>query len=1279
MKTRFTYFALLSGFLIGHAAGQTDPKADRESLPQIAKEFDIAYFAREPLVRNPCSIAFDERGRMFVSHGPQYRNPKPSTPPDSVVILDDTNGDGVADKARTFATGFNCIQGLAWHGKDLWVANAPDLTVVRDTDGDDVADEYIRVFTDLGNIEHALHGLNWAPDGRLYMSKGNSKGLVIKDWKKDEPDRVAPKPFRDLWGVPGPKDAPDFPAPKTFTRQTYKSTYHDPEDDWGRSGGILRCEDMGRNLEIVARGLRNPYGLGFDAGFDWLSVDQDQSDGDRLFMPFFSAEFGWSHAWSPHWTGENHLPTVPISAPVFHGSGTGVLFANAPNWPDAYRGMWLINDWLFKKTQLYRPTWQGALMLPQGGQWEDFITAGKSLFRPVDMAFGPEGALYIIGWSSGYGVERDKDGNMTNEGRVFRVMPKGAAKLPALSVKKMPDMTVAELIAEFSGLLPVRRINAQDELVRRGAAVAGEIVAALKKPTLPTAGETWAVWTLARIGGSEDVLKRTATDGAASLNRRIQAVRALGLVKSAALPQLLPALLASSEPRLRLAAIQSAHQAGAKDSLATLTNHAATESERVCYYATWRALRDLGGESGLRLLLADKRGPVRAAALLGLLDLRAMKPDALNPLADDSDQTVATVAQLGLGRGVMKQRGEVFKGGAAAAQAARDGAAGAKPKPEDATPVSPLASNIKAESKRPYSSGLLQIGQPSYTDRAYAFTRVPETIAGAEIIRTSNEDDGSRGQSFLTFDLALASTVFVAHDVRVKQRPEWLQGFADAGITVATSDTQFQLWSKDFPAVNVALGGNIPATSSGPKANYFVAIQPKPLTPPAAPTTEEPSQAALAKADVRRGEALFFHSAACATCHRVGNRGINFGPDLTNLGARMDPKYVVQSILEPNAVITEGFAAHSIDADGENYTGVLLSSGRIVRLGVGGGKVVEIPEEKITKHKTLPVSPMPAMGSVLTAQDVADIAKWLLTTEQKVAAAPPSAPAPSAPVPSATANPADTSPLSIVQKADRLVIMQSGAMIGEFVFNDAKTRRPFFANLRAPGGIPVTRTWPPVAGVDATDHADMHPGVWVGFGKISGQDFWRNKATIKHESFVVPPAWKDGRLEFSSQSSLLAADGSKMAAMRCDFTLAPKGHELHLTWAAAIRPEMDGFYFGDEEEMGLGVRMATPLTEKASGVITSSTGKTTAKATWGQPAEWCDYSGTINGIKVGIKVIPDPANFRSSWWHNRDYGVFVANPFGRAAMKQGEPSRVEVKRGETHRLKFTVVFYSTKR
>lgn len=143
-------------------------------------------------------MAFDARGRPFVGMGPQYRNPAPDTPGDRVLMVRDADGDGEAETTKVFAEGFNCVQGLAWHGRDLWVANAPDLTVVRDLDGDDVADEYVKMYTDLGNLEHGLHGLNWAPDGRLYMSKGNSKGL-------NQPGHYAPKAFRDMWGVPPPR------------------------------------------------------------------------------------------------------------------------------------------------------------------------------------------------------------------------------------------------------------------------------------------------------------------------------------------------------------------------------------------------------------------------------------------------------------------------------------------------------------------------------------------------------------------------------------------------------------------------------------------------------------------------------------------------------------------------------------------------------------------------------------------------------------------------------------------------------------------------------------------------------------------------------------------------------------------------------------------------------------------------------------------------------------------------------------------------------------------
>ena len=150
--------SLISALLFATLAmAQSDPKAEADSLPGVPAGFSIRAFAMEPLVRQPCSMAFDSKGRLFVGMGPQYRNPKPETPGDSVMLLEDLNGDGVADKARVFATGFNCIQGLAWHGRDLWVANSPDLTIVRDLDGDDEADDYVRVYTDLGNLEHGLH------------------------------------------------------------------------------------------------------------------------------------------------------------------------------------------------------------------------------------------------------------------------------------------------------------------------------------------------------------------------------------------------------------------------------------------------------------------------------------------------------------------------------------------------------------------------------------------------------------------------------------------------------------------------------------------------------------------------------------------------------------------------------------------------------------------------------------------------------------------------------------------------------------------------------------------------------------------------------------------------------------------------------------------------------------------------------------------------------------------------------------------------------------------
>lgn len=110
--------------------------------------------------------------------------------------------------------------------------------------------------------------------------------------------------------------------------------------------------------------------------------------------------------------------------------------------------------------------------------------------------------------------------------------------------------------------------------------------------------------------------------------------------------------------------------------------------------------------------------------------------------------------------------------------------------------------------------------------------------------------------------------------------------------------------------------------------------------------------------------------------------------------------------------------------------------------------------------------------------------------------------------------------------------------------------------------------------------------------------------------------------------------------------------------------------FGGQEEMGFGIHGATPLSKKNGGVITNSSGLTIPKATWGLAAQLSDDSGKRENQPVGITLLTHPENFRESWWHNRDYGILVANPFGRYAMKQGDPSSIRVGRDKPLRIVF---------
>jgi len=263
---------------------------------------------------------------------------------------------------------------------------------------------------------------------------------------------------------------------------------------------------------------------------------------------------------------------------------------------------------------------------------------------------------------------------------------------------------------------------------------------------------------------------------------------------------------------------------------------------------------------------------------------------------------------------------------------------------------------------------------------------------------------------------------------------------------------------------------------------------------------------------------------------------------------------------------------------------------------------------------------------------------------------------------------ADDPAVSFRVAADTVEIQIGDIAVASYVFEDPEILRPYFAHVKTIDGQQVTRNHPPRKS-DRKDHATMHPGIWLAFGDVNGHDFWRNKARVEHVEFVQKPSAEKNVGSFVERKRYVASDGEVVCEEEFRFAIraAKESYVLYLESQFSHDQE---FYFGDQEEMGLGVRVTTSISQIEGGRLRDSHGRKGAKKIWSQSAEWCDYSGLVNGRAAGIAVLTHPANFRTSWWHARNYGLLAANAFGRAAMQKGKPDRTVVKPGESFRLRY---------
>jgi hypothetical protein len=225
----------------------------------------------------------------------------------------------------------------------------------------------------------------------------------------------------------------------------------------------------------------------------------------------------------------------------------------------------------------------------------------------------------------------------------------------------------------------------------------------------------------------------------------------------------------------------------------------------------------------------------------------------------------------------------------------------------------------------------------------------------------------------------------------------------------------------------------------------------------------------------------------------------------------------------------------------------------------------------------------------------------------------------------------------------------------------AESGKPYLAPIRSASGKIVTRRFPMEAAAgDSTDHLH-HTGLWFSYDDVNGVKFWENDPSYKHPNMgkiVVRSAdfqegdkagTIDAVLEWRGpKGELLIVENRKMT-FHSDPKLRIVDFEITLTAGEDLT-------FGDTKEGAFAIRLAETLTEKKGGKMVNAAGATGMAQVWGKRSDWVDYSGEVEGEKLGVAILDYPQNPRHpTYWHARDYGLFALDPFGAHAFDATQP------------------------
>jgi putative membrane-bound dehydrogenase-like protein len=553
---------------------------------QVPDGFKATLFACDPLVEYPSAIAPGPRpGSLFVAvdyltglgTGLERR--------DEIRLLEDTDGDGYADKMTVFADGLNSVQGLAFHDGTLYAMNAPYLTALRDTRGAGKADERRVLLTGLGlppekdQIRlHNANGVVAGHDGWLYLALGDRGCDVLRP----EGDRLV------LEG-----------------------------------GGILRCRPDGRDLHVFATGLRNIYDVALDAELN-VFVRDNENDGGTYMIRVCHSFFGADHGY-PYRYEDRPDEALPPLADLGLGSSAGGLCYLERQFPPEYQGNLFFCEWGRAVVRYpLRRSGSGPFASPKEIDFAAGAPNDPYGFKPTDLVVARDGSLFIADWADGQRPRRGR-------GRIYQVRYAGKKGEKPPTAERLPKLPadLDEAVVRLDSESAFQRCEAQAAVEGRGKDGAAALEAALKQGKLGPRGRWHAVWALARVEGAAataSLLVLAKSDPDPSVQAQcLRAVADLAdpvLVKhrrdagagDAALAERIAALAAGADWRVQLQAIIALGRLRWAGMPAWLRKHLTKPDPALAHAAQWSLRHSGDWPAVLKLFDEPDAGPLQAVA-----------------------------------------------------------------------------------------------------------------------------------------------------------------------------------------------------------------------------------------------------------------------------------------------------------------------------------------------------------------------------------------------------------------------------------------------------------------------------------------------------------------------------------------------------------------------------------------------------------------------------------------------------------------------------------------